>query len=128
MVPGSRELPYQGNIVFITDHAIEQFMKRWKSCNDYPLKPEEVITTIRELFARTVPDTKLLPQYRVERIINNNFNPAEYMTFGGWRFVIVREKETAVLATIERIAKPSNRQWNKIVSEKRRRASKWARG
>ncbi len=87
----------------VTRHAIIQFRKRWFVTHNTPLASENVLTALTKLLSKATPDTKMSPVHRVQRIISNNFEVAQYWVNSGWRFVIVENKYPVALVTVERI-------------------------
>ena len=79
---------------FLTDHAVEQFIKRARS-EDTTLNTDESIRTIMGLLSRSF-EVAIDPVYRVKSIINNGFKDAKYRYFNGWVFVIVGNKNVTI--------------------------------
>ncbi len=96
------EIDFHGEIIGITDHALERFVQRWIQYEkDVPLDP---LKTLKRILNKAEPD-ELSPALRVLRLINNGYVPTLYLRFGPWRMIVVDEdsgKATKVLVTFER--------------------------
>ncbi len=96
------EVDFHGEILGVTDHALERFVQRWIQYEkDVPLDP---LKTLKRILNKAEPD-ELSPVLRVLRLINNGYVPTLYLRFGPWRMIVVDEdsgKATKVLVTFER--------------------------
>ncbi|MEK7648440.1 MAG: hypothetical protein AAB400_00795 [Patescibacteria group bacterium] len=96
------EIDFHGEILGITDHALERFLERWIQYEkDAPL---DTLKTLQKIVNKAEPD-ELSPALRVLRLINNGCVRTQYLRFGPWRLIIVDEEmgsATKVLVTFER--------------------------
>jgi len=85
--------------VEISEHAIEKYIERCK-INDIPMSHKHDIVIEAEVKSILIDAEyeEVDKRQRVHRLIKNRFQPAEYYTIDGWRFVISNN----VVVTIER--------------------------
>jgi hypothetical protein len=79
-----------------TTHALEKFSERYLNLHDVPLQDPE--KTARRFLAQAEVDNSMSPGTKAMRIIDNDFQEADYYRFEGWRFVVVGNS----VLTIER--------------------------
>lgn len=96
------EIDFHGEILGVTDHALERFLERWIYYEKDA--PQDPLKTLKRILNKAEPD-ELSPVLLVLRLINNGFVPTLYLRFGPWRMIIVDEemgKASKVLVTFER--------------------------
>lgn len=86
--------------VSFTDHALQQFVKRFELLHGQKLTTPE--KTARKLLAKAKEDDILDAVARTKRLIDNGFKVVSYFLNSGWRFVVKEEGDNLVVLTIER--------------------------
>lgn len=83
----------------VSEHAIEKYIERCKINNIPVLHKHDVVIAaeVRSLLIEAELE-EIDKTQRVHRLIKNRFQPAEYYTIDGWRFVVSNN----VVVTIER--------------------------
>ena len=83
----------------ISEHAIEKYIERCK-INSIPVSHKALIVVEAEIKSLLLEAKfeEIDKGQRIHRLIKNRFQPAEYYTIDGWRFVISNN----VVVTIER--------------------------
>lgn len=87
--------------VAITKHALERYAERLMRIGGD--RPDDLALSLEALLHKATLE-EMDEITRVIRAINNNFNPAEYFTYDGWRFVVANN----ALVTVERTNKDEN--------------------
>jgi hypothetical protein len=96
--------------LFITRHAMERFTSRWLHAE----KPECWQAALRLLLEKAEPEELAASALR---LLNANFQPAQYFVANGWRLVF--DESGTRLLTCERII--FKRLWQRKVTDKDRR-------
>jgi len=81
--------------IIISDHAIKRFVERGEKMKQSFKDPKQ---TLIQFLSRSVL-AEIDPKEKVRRIIEHNFEIADYYEYSGWRFVVVKK----ILVTVERI-------------------------
>ena len=84
----------------ITGHALERFWERWPEVQRRTLFAEKTREELEDLIANSFPE-ELPEPYRSERLRRNDGRETFYYRRGKWRFVVVRDNDLHLLATIE---------------------------
>ena len=101
--PIVHEIDFHGEIIGITNHALDRFVTRWIQFErDLPKEP---LKYLAKILNQAVSD-ELSPVLRVLRLINSGAVPAIYLRHGPWRMVILDQgiggNTTKTLLTFER--------------------------
>lgn len=93
--------------LIITDHAIEQFVKRWEKI--YRCRPD-MPGALDKVLRAAIRDKKMNLTSYVNRIHRHAEETDFYATKDGWRLIVALQDDgRRALVTVERISKRQNR-------------------
>ena len=96
------EPPIDPNKVVFTDHALEQFVKRFRQASRSRgefRNPEKTALNILGSARETDAIGKV---FKIRRLIKHGFKEMRYFANSGWRFVLKEEGDKLVVITVER--------------------------